>query len=104
MSEVIAAEVVFYAPEEGGRDHPLDLSRGEYTPHLSVEENSEYLGVRFLPSRGVFETGEPLYVKAELIYPNVDYSALTPGAHFKILEGPNTVGQGRVTSRWREAT
>lgn len=103
MGEMIAAEVVFYGPNDGGRQHPLDLSRGEYTPHLSTEDQ-ERLGVRFLPSRGVFETGEPLQIEAELLYPNVDYSALTPGSKFKILEGTNTVGEGRVTRRWREAT
>jgi hypothetical protein len=92
----IRAEVTFLPTTAGGRRSLPSPISGQYMPHLVVEGGAEYLGVRFVagpqPEFGV--RGE--FVLALAYHPNVDYSALVPGAAFTVREGTQVVGAGRV--------
>jgi hypothetical protein len=69
-----------------------------YMPHLVVDGNSEYLGVRFVggPTPAC---SEPAIFELELMYAGVDYSPLVPGAAVTVREGGRVVARGRVLKR-----
>jgi hypothetical protein len=99
-SPSILAEVTFVPTSESGR-HTLPQLQpwgegGWYMPHAVVDGETEYLGVRFVdgpqPLFGV--AGE--YRLVLMYHPDVDYSALVPGASFTIREGEKVVATGRV--------
>jgi len=112
----IEAEVTLLHEAEGGRKGPLILAQSKmpYRPHLLVgdpdqrkeitnaEETKNYLGVAFLSGPEIANPGTSFISTMLLIYPEVDYSALVPGATFSIREGWRMVGYGRVTKRWTE--
>jgi translation elongation factor EF-Tu-like GTPase len=102
MSETpkIEVEMAFLTKAEGGRDQPPILATPTmYRPHLVVGDG-EYLGVIFLAAPEFIEPQESFSATLGLVYhPNVDYSALTPGAEFTVREGARVVGRGRVTKR-----
>ena len=95
------------ATDKGGRQEPLNLCNdnpGQYRPHLRVIGGSgEPLGVAFmdgpddpvLPGQKTFATVKSLYSTS------VSYEELVEGVQFEILEGPNIVGHGKVTRRYR---
>ena len=82
--------------EDGGRKNAADL-HGRYLPHVRVEGDETYLGVRFLSeTERLIQPGETASITLELLY-EVDYGALKPGVEFDVLEGPLLVGRGTVT-------
>jgi len=109
-SETIDAFVSFFHHEEGGRAQPA-RSDGSYRPHIVVGDpcqrqpkydeakvgTEEYLGVSICGDARLREPGEAHRVTLKLVYaPDIDYSALGPGATFTIREGGNIVGFGSV--------
>lgn len=89
-------ELCFKTTELGGRTGWVDLTSCRYRPHLVVD-SGEYLGVCFVnssPARA--RPGDAVIATVLLVYPGVDYSALVPGAEFKVIEGINTVAIGKV--------
>jgi translation elongation factor EF-Tu-like GTPase len=113
----IEVDVTFLSISEGGRQHPLYFGAypGQYWPHLVVGDPKqrkaivrdgnvlieEYLGVTFLDGPEVIHPGDSFAAKLSLMYhPDVDYSAVVPGATFTIREGGQIVGFGRVTRRF----
>ena len=96
--KVIKLIVEFKSPQRGGREKIPNPPDGIYRPHLVVDDDpsEEYLGVSFLTFAGVVEFDTKFEATAELLYELVDYSALQPGASFKIREGATTVGIGVV--------
>jgi hypothetical protein len=99
MTEVIETRVVFFAPESGGRNSPVDAAAGVYAPHLRVGPEGELLGVRLVAGPPELRPGEPADVVWELLYGGVDYSPLRVGRRFQILEGRQVIGEGKVTDR-----
>src|SRR5262249_23674318 len=110
----VEAQVTFLKHEEGGRvSLPSDLGSGQYWPHLVVQSPAErqikvvegkvfddHLGVRFVAGPTHPVAGQSLACRLELVYyPNVDYSALQPGATFTVREGGKVVGFGEVVAR-----
>ena len=91
----IQAKVIFKKENEGGRCcMPVETG---YSPHLATKVN-EMLGVYFIDIKPDAQFGEPFNVKIGLLYhPKVDYSNLSLGTEFKIIEGPKIVGTGTVT-------
>jgi hypothetical protein len=67
-------------------------------PHAVVEGQSEYLGVCFIGGPAI-EAGGLGRFELELMYDQVDYSALQPGKAITIREGGKTVARGRVLER-----
>jgi hypothetical protein len=92
-------------PGEHGRNSPIRM-RGtrasSYKPHFRVA-GGEWLGVAFLEGPEWVAPGEEAEATVELLYDGVDYSALTPGAAFDVLEGPHVVARGMVLRRRDEA-
>lgn len=93
----VRVQITFRTHRDGGRATPADLRLGIYRPHFRVG-HGEYLGVAmFNCPLGVVVAGTPVHADAVLVYqPNVDYSALTPGVVFEVLEGAQIVGTGKV--------
>ena len=93
--------ITFYPPEDGGRrvppQPPFSIDRS-YRPHIVVDGDSDYLGVRFV---GGSETkpGEPGRFSFVEQFPDVDYSSLAAGVKFTIREGSNIVGNGVILER-----
>jgi hypothetical protein len=109
----IRALVTFLAKADGGRREP-PVDSPSYRPHLvvgnpkqrsqpvapdSTMDGQSYLGV-FLTGSGARLSFEvPHDLRLRLAYhPDVDYSALIPGATFTVREGPFIVGFGSVTA------
>ena len=90
--KIMRGRVVFFPRNEGGRDH---MPTSDYRPHFSTKPG-ETLGVRITEISQSSKLGEPIEVSFELIYPNVDYSSLTRGSTFRIMEGSKIVGSGLV--------
>ncbi|MBA4148962.1 MAG: hypothetical protein H0X66_12670 [Verrucomicrobia bacterium] len=92
--------MTFLTKAEGGRDRPPVLTTPKlYRPHLVVG-GGEYLGVIFLAAPEFIEPQQSFVATLGLAYhPQVDYSALVPGAEFTVREGARIVGRGRVTKR-----
>lgn len=105
MGEVheIEAEITFLSKEDGGRQTPPVLTTPSlYRPHVVVGAG-EYLGVMFLSAPECVRACITFTATLALVYyPQVDYSALVPGAEFSIREGSEVVGHGRVVKRWIE--
>jgi hypothetical protein len=107
----IQALVTFRAATEGGRRTPPHNS-SEYRPHIVVGDPAQklallgpdnrtvvedYLGVCFDGDGSPLDFGRAHDLRLRLIYfPQVDYSALVPGATFTIREGGTIVGSGIV--------
>ena len=91
----LQAEIRMLRPEEGRR--PIAIQPG-YRPHLRVGAAGTYLGVSLAAGPDRIEPGDSAVVTFELLYEGVDYSPLTVGARFDILEGPIVVGKGIVLS------
>ncbi len=106
--ESILAEVTFLSPAEGGRrtlPGPPWLRPGHsgYIPHLVIEgprgAESDDLPVRFREGADP-SYGRPATFQLELMYPEVNYSLVVPGARFSLREGRQVVATGRVLDRW----
>jgi translation elongation factor EF-Tu-like GTPase len=97
------AEMTFLPEDQGGRHAlPVFTTPSMYRPHVVVG-GGEYLGVVFLSAPEAVLAGIPFIATLGLVYhPQVDYSALVPGAEFTIREGSHLVGHGRVLKRWSE--
>ena len=93
----IEVEMAFLNQAEGGREQPPVLTTPSlYRPHLVVGDG-EYLGVVFLSVPQSVQAQSVFIATLGLAYhPNLDYSALVPGAEFTVREGPRVVGRGRV--------
>jgi translation elongation factor EF-Tu-like GTPase len=95
-SQRLQVEVHFTPTASGGRKTSVDLTTGSYRPHL-ITESSELLGVVFVQSTpAVAQPGDTAVAIVALMYPGVDYSALVPGAGFRVVEGRQVVATGRV--------
>jgi hypothetical protein len=91
----IFAEVEMLEPTQGGRSSPCAYVG--YRPHLVVT-SGVLLGVEFTAVPAVVAPSKQLAVRLRLPY-SIDYSALSVGAAFKIVEGgTHVVGHGRVTA------
>lgn len=102
MAEFISTTIHFSRTTAGGTSSPVVHPVGAYAPHLLVPPKNEYLGVRVVDSDGDLGEADTQSVTWELLYSDVDYSALTPGAQFDIVEGCIVVGTGTVLRRWAE--
>jgi translation elongation factor EF-Tu-like GTPase len=93
-------QVEFKATAEGGRRAPVWLNTAQYRPHLRVR-GGECLGVVFVSGPvGPVEPGSAAEASVAFVYePGVNYSGLSEGAQFEIVEGSNVVGWGRVVRR-----
>lgn len=95
------ALITFFPPEDGGRrippQPPFSIDRS-YTPHIVVDGDSTYLGVRFV---GGSETESGVTGRFSFVglFPDVDYSSLSAGVKFTIREGSNIVGNGIILER-----
>jgi hypothetical protein len=109
----ITADITSLRASEGGREAlPIDLSGGQYRPHIVVGDPNQrkallvnnvaqenYLGVAFVGADADPVAGQPFVAELALLYwPNVSYDALTLGATFTLREGPHVVGFGLVRS------
>jgi hypothetical protein len=99
MPNYACATIKMFDVEHGGRQSPVTGVGCLYRPHLKCSSGSEYLGVCFVDGPDVIALGETVDVTFLLIYDGVDYSCLTPGATFVILEGPHIVGEGIMRKR-----
>ena len=77
------------------RKTPPNLTNGKYNPHLVIKGDTEYLGVTFIDGEEVIFDKE-IIASALPLYEGVDYSGLTEGTKFMIMEGGNIVGEGIV--------
>lgn len=102
MSETpkIEVEMAFLSKAEGGRERPPVLTTPTmYRPHLVVG-SGQHLGVIFLTAPEFVDPHQSFVATLGLVYyPDIDYSALVPGAEFTVREGARVVGQGRVIRR-----
>ena len=72
-----------------------NLNSGKYRPHLMVKGDTRYLGVYFIDGQEAnFDTWVKCLVSP--LYEDIDYSGLTYGTEFYVMEGPNKVGEGVV--------
>jgi hypothetical protein len=100
MQEVALASIIFFNTENGGRTTSVSEQGCQYRPHVQVGPEGQYLGVCFIDGPETIPLGIETEVILLLVYhPKVDYSALTLGTQFQILEGPHRVGSGIVTGR-----
>jgi translation elongation factor EF-Tu-like GTPase len=102
MQEYAEAKIQLLAPEHGGRTTPTTAIGCNYRPHVKLDSDSAYLGVCLVDGPEQLLPGTVTEVVFLLIYPEVDYAALVPGANFQILEGEHIVGSGTITRRWSE--
>ena len=103
---VFEAEITFRTQEEIGRKNPLVLNHptARYRPHLTVNQSvtsarvpsSDRLGIQFPQQAEDFQPGIPTLLRFEPLYEGIDYSFLTPGTSFSILEGPLLVATGCI--------
>ena len=77
------------------RRTPPNLTSGKYYPHLVIKGDTEYLGVCFIDGEEVVFDKE-IIASALPLYEGVDYSGLTEGTEFMIMEGGNKVGEGVI--------
>jgi hypothetical protein len=66
-----------------------------YRPHFRIGAG-EYLGVEVATIGEASTDGRARAVVRLMYWPAVNYDALSSGASFDVLEGPNVVGHGRV--------
>jgi len=88
----ICCTVTFFSKK---RRTPPNLNNGKYCPHLVIKGDTEYLGVTFIDGEEVVFDKE-IIASALPLYEGVDYSGLTEGTKFMIMEGGNIVGEGIV--------
>ena len=67
-------------------------------PHVVVDGQTEYLGVRFLVGPEVIAGQAGRFILA-LMYPGVDYSLLIPDTRISMCEGGKIIGKGVVLQR-----
>lgn len=100
MGEPAELDVIvkFHAAQQGGRSVLPSLTAGNYRPHLVLDADHEatYLGVQFVECADDLMFDMDAQAVVRLLYENVDYSGLKPGAAFRIMEGARRVGQGVV--------
>jgi hypothetical protein len=97
MDGRIEIEVRFLNPDDGGRQQPPNLKAGTYRPHFRVPPDTTLLGVAFVDGPPLMQPNVPFRATVRPLYaPSVDYSLLTVGAHFDVVEGPKVVGDGVV--------
>lgn len=89
--ETLKVKVKFYSDN---RNSFPSLNWG-YRPHFMVKGTAEMLGVEFIKS-DLLEFNKFGEAEVKLLYENVDYSKLTKGIVFDILEGSHVVGEGAV--------
>ena len=92
MDMKLVCSVKFYSEK---RKTLPDLNSKKYCPHLMVKGDNRYLGISFIGGDAIdFD----IWIKCivSLFYEEVDYSKLTVGAEFHIMEGRNNVGEGVV--------
>ncbi len=77
------------------RKTPPNLTNGKYYTHLVIKGNTEYLGVCFIDGEEVIFDKE-IIASALPLYEGMDYSGLTEGTEFMIMEGGNKVGEGII--------
>ncbi|SHO57934.1 hypothetical protein [Vibrio quintilis] len=94
MMNCIQSTVCFLPAPEGGRAS-LPVGTG-YAPHIVIPEEGRYLAVRFIDIPQDIQPGQAFSVTLQLMYPDVDYSALKKGVLFEIREGRRAVGTGVV--------
>lgn len=89
--KTIKVKVKFYI---GKRSSFPSLNYG-YRPHFVISGDTKMLGVEFLESdlAEFNKFGEAI---VKLLYDNIDYSKLTTGVNFNIVEGSHIVGEGNV--------
>jgi hypothetical protein len=75
--------------------NPPELDTKKYCPHLVVEGNNKYLGIRFIEGENVV-FGKKILGIVECIYEDINYDELKSGIEFFIMEGKNKVGEGKV--------
>lgn len=101
---LVLVELTFLSQEEGGKKHPPMPPWGRdgiwYMPHLVVDGQSEYLGVRMIAGPEL-SAGQSGAFVLSLMYPQVDYSLVIPGAKVTMREGGKTIGKGVVVQRTR---
>ena len=69
-----------------------------YRPHFAPKGSRDMLGIVFA-AFGHTRFGEPLQAGLDYLYPGrTDYSALSPGTEFWIMEGGTAVGEGVITA------
>ena len=84
--------VIFFSKK---RKTPPNLTNSKYNPHLVIKGDTEYLGVTFIDGEEVVFDKE-IIASALPLYEEIDYSGLTEGTKFMIMEGGNIVGEGTV--------
>ncbi len=114
MSEpALLVDIVFLAPQQGGRQSVPVLGTGAYRPHLVVQDRSvrrarmvgnavdeHYLPVSFVNGPGQFNFGDAVKCVLRLdCFPEVQYEELTTGASFTVREGERIVAHGVVIER-----
>ena len=87
----IKVRVKFY-PNKRSSFPPLNCG---YRPHFVINGDTELLGVEFLKS-DLTEFNQFGGAIVKLLYDTVDYSKLTKGTEFTIVEGSLIVGEGSV--------
>ncbi len=102
MIEIVEAVIQFYKTEDGGRKSSLWPASLKYLPHFRVTPDSELPGVRLIGGPQEIKPGDKVTVQAHLIYPQVPYNELIVGQSFFLCEGPQPIGEGTITRRWRE--
>ncbi|MFG0789290.1 hypothetical protein [Delftia tsuruhatensis] len=89
--------VQFVDAKVGGRQRPALLGKA-YRPHFRVEDG-DYLGVAFCGDDSSRQMQPSTCVSAQVAFvyaPEIDYSALSAGVQFRILEGAMTAGIGVI--------
>lgn len=97
QQKTVRVQIQFKTEADGGRAMAANLCSGTHRPHLRAS-GGEYLGVVLCngPADAV-APGASACADAVLIYePDVDYSELTPGVEFDVLEGRQVIGIGKV--------
>jgi hypothetical protein len=87
----IMMEIIF----NNFRTIPPVLNNGKYRPHLVVDGNKEYFGIKFLDGDDVI-SGKKIRAIAECFYEGVNYDMLKENVSFNIMEGANKVGDGKI--------
>ena len=90
----ISVKIAMLDPSQGGRHQPC-LFTG-YRPHFVVVPG-ELLGVEFIAVPDTVLPNIQVDARVRLPY-DVDYSSLSPGASFTIVEGSRRVGHGHVVA------
>lgn len=99
----IIADLIFLPLEAGGRSRLPRLpwlipGQSGYMPHVVVNGEDDYLGVRYIdgPQPLFGESGDFLL---ELCHERIDFSSLVPGAELTVREGEKIVAIGTARER-----